>query len=378
MATIKYMNIAANDYKEINTKRKRDEIIQKIDSDEKEDLPMSHLLKEPDFNAGFLAAKNPHPLDRTIRFVESSHTYFVNFEFGKFISDHVMSTSALVHSYFSDFDPDKIISKMGPKSRNSSKYRGMSSEQIKKMWTDSGTKASSEGTKFHFLLECVWNNMSLEPFANYKVIKQYMKWKSEVLDPLNVVAFRSEQRMRTGLEHRITGSADQLFVYKNQDMNSNVLKILIVDWKFSKKITRSSFFGSGIGVCGVLDDCNYSHYLLQQNIYKHMLEKYYGNWTYNGKTFEKIEIAGMHLAVFHDTRTTYESIILPDVQEIVLDMMADRKEQLAKIMAGDINAQLVPIENAVKLANVESDERNMVFSGVQDDEDDEIVPLTKS
>jgi hypothetical protein len=393
MATINICMISDDDEK-FATKRKRDAVFKKIDEnkingDEEKSWFMEKLLKEPDFVPAFLSAKNPHALDATIRFVESTHTYYVNFKCNNFICEHVMSTSGLVHAYFKPFDADHIISKMGKKSRGTPRYRGMSNAEIKQSWADAGTKASGEGTKFHFLLESFYNGMNLGPFENYKVIEQFRNWEKEVLAPLNVLPFRSEQRFRTGLQHRLTGTADMLFTMKNQNVKSNTLKILIVDWKFSKKITRSSVFGKGFGICNVLDDCNYNHYLLQQNIYKYFLETYYKNWKFNGKVYENVEVVGMHLAVFHDTRDTYESIILPDVQEIVVEMMQDREIQLKRILAGDLDAPLVPgtyqnnhDKQIVELAKIDKDnygnnDGSDIKTNDDDEYDEEIIPLKR-
>ena len=54
-------------------------------------------------------------------------------------------------------------------------------------------------------------------------------------------------------------------------------KYHIYDWKRTKKIDPDGNFGKfGRGLARDVPDCNYWHYTLQLNLYKHILESKYG------------------------------------------------------------------------------------------------------
>ncbi len=50
----------------------------------------------------------------------------------------------------------------------------------------------------------------------------------------------------------------------------------IYDWKFSKEIQTHSYGKKGLGAASDLNDCNTTHYSLQLNLYREILEKKYG------------------------------------------------------------------------------------------------------
>lgn len=348
-ANVKMMVIKEPTKKPRSNKRKTGEVDRAPDG--RRLRAMTELKTIPEFNPMFLAAKNPHPLDLSIKFVEESHTYFVKFHTGNFSCEHVLSTSGFVHNYFGHFDADKIVKKMGQRTRNM-KYKGMSNSQIKAAWKKSGEEASAIGTNFHFLLESYYNGFDLTPYDDYNVVQQFRRWHQKHVVPHKLVPFRSEQRMRTDLKTRLTGTADMLFALPDQDPTSGVLKLVMRDWKFSKQIKFSSPFGESFGCCSQLDDCNYSHYLLQQNTYKYMLEQFYKNWKYQGHTYLHVEIVGMALAVFHDSQEDFQHIVLPEIQPLIEEMFLDREQQLKHLMSGDEKKAEAVIKGIITTPNL--------------------------
>lgn len=264
------------------------------------------MISTPAFEPDKLQKSTPHPLDTTIRFEEEAHLYFCQFDTdGPFESDRILSTSGFVHQFFPHFDADQVIQKMRSSPKfPTGKYAGMTDEQIKQQWKENADRASGRGTQLHFLLECHQNGYKLET-SSYKHIPEvqtYLKWKQTHFDGRGLVPFRTEMRMRTGADLRLTGTADLLAVSADHappSETNGTLTLHMIDWKFSRAIKRSNFFESGHGPCHDLDNCNYSHYLLQQNTYKWMMETYFGSWTYKGHQYDKVHIATMHLAVFH-------------------------------------------------------------------------------
>ena len=202
------------------------------------DLALSTLNNQfPKFEPKFLAAKTPHHLDKTIRFHEESHTYYVKWNLTKeneeFSKIETISVSAFVHYYFEPFDADKIISKMmNNKSRfEKSQYCGMTREEIKQKWEDNRIKASTEGNILHFLLECFFNGMSLEAYDNLKTIQQFKTWYETQFLPLGLVPFRTELRMRSDAGLRLTGTSDFTAIKANYPPPSDtdgVLELLYV------------------------------------------------------------------------------------------------------------------------------------------------------
>jgi len=131
--------------------------------------------------------------------------------------------------------------------------------------------------------------------------------------PSGLVPHRMELRVFSP-ELRICGSIDGLFYHPRRKV------YYMIDWKRAKAIRRQAFQGKrGKGPCAGMPDCNFSHYALQQNLYKWMLER---------GTNGRITIAHMFLAVFHPTHDAWECYTVPDESETLRAMLAVRAEQL--------------------------------------------------
>jgi hypothetical protein len=96
-----------------------------------------------------LAFLNAHPRDKAVRFVEKTHTYYVNGS-----SKGIVSTTGFVHAFFPHFDPIASIAKMKASPNwPSSPYFGMSDQEIADKWAASGKEASGAGTNMHLAIE---------------------------------------------------------------------------------------------------------------------------------------------------------------------------------------------------------------------------------
>lgn len=131
---------------------------------------MSTLPPTPtDFNKGFfihrpeepfeLELTNPHPLDSTIKFDESSHTYCINGKPAKY------SVTQLLGNFFTKFDADEIISKMmtsknWPRSeytfKNGTPY---TAQNIKDKWNKNSEYSRNTGTWMHYNIERYMNKL---------------------------------------------------------------------------------------------------------------------------------------------------------------------------------------------------------------------------
>lgn len=252
-----------------------------------------------------LSSQNKHDRDSRVKFVESSHTYFIDGS-----SDGYISSTTLVHSLFEKFDADKIIMKM----RNSprwkfSPYHGMTDDAIKKKWDSTRDYAASQGTKMHENIENYYNKQEYDnKTTEFGLFQQYIK------DHENLVPFRSEWVIFDEIS-KVSGSVDML--YRDP---SDPSKLIIADWKRSKEIKMDNKWQKGLNeYVSHLDDCNFIHYSLQLSIYKYIIEKRYG-----------IEVSQCFLVILHPKQDTYHKHVIMDLSKEVKNIMDSRSDKPRK------------------------------------------------
>ena len=271
---------------------------------------------------------NRHPRDQHIAFDEPTHKYYVN---GSCKGN--ISCTGFVHEFFGHFDAKKIITKMR-KGANwaNSKYYGRTDEEIMKEWSDNGKEASSAGTAMHFAIEQFMHGAheEIDPAVmNTPEWKYFMKFWKECGDDLE--PYRSEWEVFTDAldlpasQHRevftgaldspaserkikLCGSIDMVYRRKSDG------KFVIYDWKRSKEIKSDNPFGSGLAPLDHLPDTNYWHYTLQLNVYKWILEQYYG-----------LEVADLYLVILHPDQPSYRRMRLNILTDEVEDMIECRR-----------------------------------------------------
>ncbi len=280
-------------------------------------LPWQHLTR-----------LNHHPRDDHITFHEPTHKYYVN---GSCKGN--ISCTGFVHEFFKHFDAKETITKMrrGPKWA-SSKYYGMTDEQIMKEWNDNGKQASSAGTAMHLAIEQFLHG---SPEEIDPAVKETAEWRYFMkfwndcggdLEP-----YRSEWEVFTDsiqpLEEerkiKLCGSIDMVFRRKSDG------KFVIYDWKRSKEIKSENPFSTGLAPLDHLPDTNYWHYTLQLNVYKWILETYYG-----------LEVADLYLVILHPDQPSYRRMRLNILTEEVEDMMECRRRA---VEAGGSQSVLLPL-----------------------------------
>ena len=271
---------------------------------------------------------NRHPRDQHIAFDEPTHKYYVN---GSCKGN--ISCTGFVHEFFGHFDAKKIITKMR-KGANwaNSKYYGKTDEEIMKEWSDNGKEASSAGTAMHFAIEKFMHGALDEidsAVMNTPEWRYFMKFWKECGDDLE--PYRSEWEVFTdrldlpASQHRevftdaldspaserkikLCGSIDMVYRRKSDG------KFVIYDWKRSKEIKSDNPFGSGLAPLDHLPDTNYWHYTLQLNVYKWILEQYYG-----------LEVADLYLVILHPDQPSYRRMRLNILTDEVEDMIECRR-----------------------------------------------------
>lgn len=191
---------------------------------------------------------------------EENHIYLIN---GK---SHVdlgyLSVTRFIEQFFESFNPDEIINKYYDKWQENShpKYANMSKEEIATSWVEKGKQASSRGTEMHAVFEDYVNDVEVD--NSLEELPAFLKWyEGEVLEP-----FRTEYTVYGG-DEKIVGNIDFIYQNKSGDM-------CVVDYKRADVPNSFSFgkFCTGIN----LPDNKKSKNTVQLNIYKYLLEKYYG------------------------------------------------------------------------------------------------------
>ena len=239
-----------------------------------------------------LQQKNKHPRDNAIWFDEEPHLYYVNGE------KYTTSVTKFIHHFFPHFNPDKVIEKMmSGKNWNKSPYYGMSAQDIKEQWKQSGQEASSMGTHLHKSIELYYNNENVDnDSSEYQYFldfdKTHVKGKIE--------PYRTEWEVYDE-DIKMAGSIDCVFKITLEDGSE---KFIIYDWKRSKGIKETNNFESAYPPIEHLPNCNKWQYSLQLNTYKYMLEKNYG-----------IQIEGMYLVVLHPNNKSYIRVSVPNMKD---------------------------------------------------------------
>lgn len=250
-----------------------------------------------------LSEKNAHKRDANISFVDETHSYYYDKEW-KF----PLSCTGFVHRYFSNFNADEIIKKM-MKSKNwkSSKYFGMSPDEIKKSWDDNRDKAATLGTLMHNTIEDFYNLETQEDRNKFewdpRIDQEFKYFLNYYKEYENLKPYRTEAIVYAK-ELGLAGSIDMLYI----DEETN--EMIIVDWKRSKEIKYDNRFQNGIGPCSHLPDTNYIHYSLQLNFYKYILENYYD-----------FKVKSLHLVVCHPDNEDYIKIDVDDFQKEIESMI---------------------------------------------------------
>jgi hypothetical protein len=251
-----------------------------------------------------LAFKNVHPRDKNVRFVESTHTYYINGS-----SKGIVSTTGFVHAFFGHFDPKVGIAcmKRDPEKWAKNPLYGKTDEEIIEIWSKSGQEASGKGTALHLAIEQHLNGAvdRIPPdVMETPEWRYYMNFYNDNKDSLE--PYRTEWEVWDD-EHRLSGSIDMIFKRKDGDF-------AVYDWKRSKQIKMDNKYQSGEGPMSHLPDCNYWHYTLQLNVYRWFLQKHYG-----------LKVVELAIVIFHPNNTNYQVFKLNILDDEIQDMLDARK-----------------------------------------------------
>jgi ATP-dependent exoDNAse (exonuclease V) beta subunit len=225
-------------------------------------------------SSNLLSEINSHISDSRIKFRQADHKYWIDGD-----DKDLISCTTYIHTFFEEFESDKIIKNILKSKKHKDpeyKYYNMSYNEIKNQWDNNAKEASTMGTELHENIEYYYNGLEVE---NDSV--EFSQFLNFYEDHPDLEMYRTEWMIFSDIL-RITGSIDAVFINKDGT-------ITLGDWKRSKEITSNSFDNK----CGKfpfnnLPDCNFYHYSLQLNLYRMILEKFYGK-----------KVKEMFLGVFH-------------------------------------------------------------------------------
>tara|TARA_B100000963_G_C22635973_1_gene677634 strand:- start:2314 stop:3108 length:795 start_codon:yes stop_codon:yes gene_type:complete len=253
-----------------------------------------------------------HERDINIKFYEEGHIYDINGD------KTFTSVTTFVHRLFPYFNEDKIIDNMmNGKNWKSSKYFNMTKQEIKEQWKVNRIQSASLGTSLHQFIEDTYNNKPLSPkqVLNSSNNIEYLYFKNFKEEHSHLKPFRSEWTVYDEY-YKISGSIDMTFIDENGEIS-------IYDWKRSKKIEQDNPFHKFAKFPNSdLDDNNYTHYCLQLNIYKFILEKNYD-----------VKVKDMYLVALHPENklNNFEKIKVVDMQKRVKSLLDHHYHTKVKI-----------------------------------------------
>lgn len=242
-------------------------------------------------------------------FITSTHKYNFN--------GHTFDTSvtSFVHSHFPPFNKKEAIRNIlkSKKMQDSEyEYYGMDAKAIEQYWID----GANQGTALHEKIEHYYMNGRIPDLNDTRV--EYGYFLNFASDFPNLQVFKSEMRIYS-MELDLAGSIDLLV--KNDDDTYS-----IIDWKRAKKMDTSQEPNIFSTYCKVRElnyilSTTYNHYCFQLNVYKYILEKYYG-----------IIIKNMSLVVLHPNNVSnnYEIYEVPKLDREMNIIMQIRKQSILR------------------------------------------------
>lgn len=256
--------------------------------------------------------ENTHERDSHIRFYPKKHIY-------TFDEIPVTPVSTVIASWFPAFDAESIAERKATKE--------CPKEKLMEEWEANGMKARIIGTFMHQQIEYALLGRDFSNACTFDYHGAFINTEEQIdisrelelfqhfIQDKQPQSFRTEWRI-CDEEHHIAGTID--YLTRNEQG-----EYIMYDWKRSNKIvcegdteTRTivnDYRRHTYGLLSHLSDTPYSHYCLQQNLYRYMLRKHYG-----------IELSAMYLVVLYPTNRTYHCVEVPAMDkevEIILSRL---------------------------------------------------------
>lgn len=232
-------------------------------------------------------------LKKDIELLEPEHKYILK-------SDpdlNFTSVTSITSKYFSPFDKDAIAKKLV---ETNMKYVGMTTDELIAQWDE----ARDFGNLVHNNIESYINNKNYKDISE---VRHAIKWMNKFKN-LSEFVFYPEVIIYSE-ELGIAGSIDVLAKDTKNDT------YIIIDWKTSKSISKSSF-GGRMGIHPItshLMDCKYVHYSMQLSLYRYLIEEFYG-------------IKVSNLLIAHLKNNECKPIVADYYHKEVLDMVNEHRK----------------------------------------------------
>ena len=235
------------------------------------------------------------PQDKLISFEEDSHTYTV------IGVGEMKPVSSVIAMFFNPFNAEQASLR---------KSHGDLTEaaKLREEWDAKGAFASQAGTFLHKQIENYLND-KIEPLTfkcDVEYIGKYIQLNKRIDISREWSYFKAFDKATTYQPFRT-----EWCVYDKDARMAGTIDLIcscpdgtyeIYDWKRSNKVNpkEANQWSNGINGLEHLPDTSYSHYCIQQNLYRYMLEKNYG-----------INIKRMNLVVLHPDFTSYSIVPVP-------------------------------------------------------------------
>lgn len=183
----------------------------------------------------------------------------------KYVTDNVddfTSVTTFIHTFFPDFESEKIATRCAKK-------RGVSVESLLDDWEQEGALGNSIGNNVHDFCEKYLLGQTLPNPVNEKA-KAMM---SQMMVPLKNFKNNFEIFMQPELpifseSLKLAGTIDLPAIRKKDKA------FCLIDWKTNKKINVYNRYKSyGEIPIDHVDNTNYMHYSLQLNLYEYLLKR---------------------------------------------------------------------------------------------------------
>jgi ATP-dependent exoDNAse (exonuclease V) beta subunit len=221
--------------------------------------------------------------DKVVSFEEEAHEYT--------IGDKVLiSGTSFLSQFFEKFDADAIATKLSKFPIN--KKNKMTKAKFLREWKE----GAEHGTRVHLLIE------------SYLLRQDIQKTKVE---------FRDIAKSFWGItyltENGITNCTPEFIVYNEEFGIAGQIDLLqeddttfsLYDWKTNKRLDTTSKYGKKASApISHLDDCHYTKYMLQLNLYAYMYSKATGK-----------ECKSLHLIHLEEDR--YNEFVVPIQYELI-------------------------------------------------------------
>lgn len=243
-----------------------------------------------------------YPQDAYITFDPSEHIYLYK-------GREFASVSTVVSKFFREFNPLDNSKRVADR-------EGVTQIEIIERWDAAGKESREVGTFMHAQIESILNHEHPLLTTHFEYNGQYVKTNGNISIEKELIYFQDFMRenqiypYRTewricNEEYEIAGTIDLLC--KNGD------DFEIYDWKRSRKAQPDeTIWAYGKNGLEHIPDISYYHYVLQQNLYKYILEKNYG-----------IRVSKMHIVIFHPIYDSYKLYDIPIMSKEVQLMLSN-------------------------------------------------------